>query len=586
MFQYKINRVSPAWHALSLSLSLSLVVLIVGVGAPTVALAASQGFSYASVTDNTARIIQGFEDRLGSFLIDPVRSSKLRPAFQWSLSEAAYASRRPYIELAHSISNGVDSPALGALPALDVTFFTHTLGGGINAFAQTAKDVSVSLVARFKTLFSFSGNGGVSAPLALTLDDLSSLTHDVATLKATLASSSRASPETKALTERVIERIQPVTEITNVLNTETKTIDALSLARIDAVLADLGARISSNASRQTANVQNISVGQRIDTLRNITFTGTENKFNLTDANIPDDITAANYLPLAGGTLSGALSISKGGANIIGNLTINGNTIVSGGSLNVGDKIIAPGEVGIGTTTPGAKFAIQNSSSTEKAFLLYGTTTQSANLFDIYNNPTSNTNLFTVTAAGNIGVGTSSPSSVFGVTGTSTLSGISNAGFITTTGNAYIGGSLTSAAFTVTNATTTSLAITDSFIANVATSTITNAAIANLTTSNLTATGTTLNLLGSLLVNAASSTITNLNVASLTLGTALSVANGGTGDITFTSGQLIYGNGTAALSSVATSSATCSSGISCTSFAVVGSGGSTITNTLGYPFTPT
>lgn len=63
-------------------------------------------------------------------------------------------------------------------------------------------------------------------------------------------------------------------------------------------------------------------------------------------------------------------------------------------------------------------------------------------------------------------------------------------------------------------------------------------------------------------------------------TQLFVDGGGTGQGTFTASQLLYGNGTNALSSVATSSVTCSSGASCTAFDRVGSGGSTITTTLG------
>lgn len=68
-------------------------------------------------------------------------------------------------------------------------------------------------------------------------------------------------------------------------------------------------------------------------------------------------------------------------------------------------------------------------------------------------------------------------------------------------------------------------------------------------------------------------------ATSTLGIAISdttgtltVARGGTGQTTFTSSQLLYGNGTNALSSVATSSGQCTSasGITCSAFTVVGS----------------
>lgn len=57
---------------------------------------------------------------------------------------------------------------------------------------------------------------------------------------------------------------------------------------------------------------------------------------------------------------------------------------------------------------------------------------------------------------------------------------------------------------------------------------------------------------------------------------VTVSQGGTGQTSFTAGNLIYGDGTGGLSNVATSSETCSSPLSCTSFNVVGSGGGAIT----------
>ncbi|MDO8567002.1 MAG: DUF5011 domain-containing protein [bacterium] len=69
-----------------------------------------------------------------------------------------------------------------------------------------------------------------------------------------------------------------------------------------------------------------------------------------------------------------------------------------------------------------------------------------------------------------------------------------------------------------------------------------------------------------------------NAGALTLATALGVGSGGTGQTTFTAGQLLYGNGTNGLSSVATSSASCTSGVSCSAFTVVGSVSPSITNT--------
>jgi hypothetical protein len=219
----------------------------------------------------------------------------------------------------------------------------------------------------------------------------------------------------------------------------------------------------------------ISQTNRIDklgtvTVENLTVAG--GIAGLDDADVPDSITASNYLPLTGGTLSGTLSltdlslsgnltvagaqtlsgaitvpyfqatstsatssvagaftantatianglvVSSGGATITGDLTVNGNTyITQGGILNVGDKIIAPGEIGIGTSTPGAKFAIQNSTSSQTAFLLYGTTSQSAPLIDVVDNAGSAINLLRLTPDGRLGIGTTSPYGKLSVAGT-------------------------------------------------------------------------------------------------------------------------------------------------------------------------
>jgi hypothetical protein len=77
-------------------------------------------------------------------------------------------------------------------------------------------------------------------------------------------------------------------------------------------------------------------------------------------------------------------------------------------------------------------------------------------------------------------------------------------------------------------------------------------------------------LGASLIDLAGSFITGV----------LGVANGGTGVNTFTAGQLIYGNGTNALSSVATTSVSCSGSVSCSSFTAIGASPITITGSGG------
>lgn len=61
-------------------------------------------------------------------------------------------------------------------------------------------------------------------------------------------------------------------------------------------------------------------------------------------------------------------------------------------------------------------------------------------------------------------------------------------------------------------------------------------------------------------------------------TTYQVTQGGTGRATFTSGQLLYGNGTNALSSTATTSVTCAGTINCTTFTAIGPSPITLTGT--------
>lgn len=62
------------------------------------------------------------------------------------------------------------------------------------------------------------------------------------------------------------------------------------------------------------------------------------------------------------------------------------------------------------------------------------------------------------------------------------------------------------------------------------------------------------------------------------GTTIGVGFGGTGQSSLTSSQLLYGNGTNALSSVATTSVTCAGSASCTPFTAIGAAPITITGT--------
>lgn len=112
--------------------------------------------------------------------------------------------------------------------------------------------------------------------------------------------------------------------------------------------------------------------------------------------------------------------------------------------------------------------------------------------------------------------------------------------------------------------------------NVSNGTTTNATSTNLDVSNQLTVGT---LSGFLKAVVGKVTTAAISLTADVTGT-LPVANGGTGQASFTASQLIYGNGTNALSSVATSSVTNGTGISFTGTpgALVGGTSLTITNT--------
>lgn len=91
--------------------------------------------------------------------------------------------------------------------------------------------------------------------------------------------------------------------------------------------ATLTTRLQDLVSAVNQNIQNAFIGAaqsaRVESLSAITVSGVS---GLTDADIPDDLTASNYLALTGGTLSGDLSIT-------GNFTVSGAQTLSG-AINI------------------------------------------------------------------------------------------------------------------------------------------------------------------------------------------------------------------------------------------------------------
>jgi hypothetical protein len=287
--------------------------------------------------------------------------------------------------------------------------------------------------------------------------------------------------------ERPITRIERVVERVTTPTPTTLAVAGVTEAQLQSALDGLNNALRSeiykiyDGESQSNTVrtiyQTIAQTNNIDQLNGVTINNaTVNSLSgLTDSDIPDGITVSGYVPLGGGSLTGAIDVPyinatsttatstfAGGLNVgsgsfiydfstgnigvgttspfkkfsvlgdayvKGDFTVNGNSsITEGGALTVGDKVISEGEIGVGTSTPYSKLGIQNTITTQTAVAIYGTTGQSAPLFDIYDNSTSNTNLFRITADGNVGIGTTSPanqlsfSGLFyaGGTGTSTI----------------------------------------------------------------------------------------------------------------------------------------------------------------------
>jgi len=150
----------------------------------------------------------------------------------------------------------------------------------------------------------------------------------------------------------------------------------------------------------------------------------------------------NYLPLSGGTLTGALTtgaltttganvfggtlslggaltVSLGGANITGGLTVDDVTVASGGSISVGDKIISEGEVGVGSTTPWAKLAVRQ------------TGTAGAPAFEV-EDEADDLSPFIITEDGDVGIGKFSPAYKLDVAGIASFDDYVRASYFTAT----------------------------------------------------------------------------------------------------------------------------------------------------------
>ena len=138
--------------------------------------------------------------------------------------------------------------------------------------------------------------------------------------------------EGQTTNDRIIEKT--VERVTSGLS-QTDLNSGLSVLRteLDGLNTKLTNQIASLSSQtnlqNTATYQAISLTNKIDSLSgtrlsNITVSGVS---GLTDSDIPDGITASNYLPLAGGILTGALIGTS--ASFSSTLTVSASTTLNG-----------------------------------------------------------------------------------------------------------------------------------------------------------------------------------------------------------------------------------------------------------------
>jgi len=202
------------------------------------------------------------------------------------------------------------------------------------------------------------------------------------------ASVSSPAPNPKPTQQTVVNQpiIERVVETTRIV-TEGGITEALLDARLLALTNDLSSRMNQLAlasTHQTNTVYNtVSAALRIEDLTGLTAHDltVDGVTGLADADLPDSLTASNYLALSGGSITGDLAIggtlsastlavagiSSGGAIEAPYFTATSSTATStfaGGVSGPGSFTVqsSSGRVGIGTTTPQNFLDVGNSTS--------------------------------------------------------------------------------------------------------------------------------------------------------------------------------------------------------------------------------
>ncbi|MGE5541397.1 MAG: hypothetical protein ACM3TU_03955, partial [Bacillota bacterium] len=370
------------------------------------------------------------------------------------------------------------------------------------------------------------------------------------------------------------------------------TTDALAEGVINKYYTDARARSAFNATATGLSYSTTTGTLSLSSGYEIPLSASTSNWNSFYTTPSTRITAGTNLSWSGNTLNGpsdsymrsllAVTSPLSYDNTTGTFSIAKATSLADGYLSAADWSTFNNKVS--STSLSATYPVQYNGSTGVFSLAFGTTTS---------NTWAGTQTFTNTLATNA---------------TTTSLGINNETFtdLTGTGLQNVGGALTLDAtgdWTGTfDGQEGSYYLANSFSTSSAAYWLTTKSTSDLAEgSNLYYTDARVNayINGSTTIpkTYTSNTFTNSNIfnGTLTVGslngplqanggvvsatTSIGVLYGGTGQTTFTSSQLLYGNGTNALTSVATSSVANGSGISISgSAAVVGAGGLTITNT--------
>ncbi|MBI4121039.1 MAG: DUF5011 domain-containing protein [Parcubacteria group bacterium] len=153
------------------------------------------------------------------------------------------------------------------------------------------------------------------------------------------------SPIQPKLVERIVERVIPGL-------TQTSLDDQLNVLKNE-LRKDIFA-VQSAAAQQTSTLSHtVALSNRIDQLNDVTLTNVTvaTLSGITDADIPNTITASNYLLLAGGTVTGNVTV-EGTSTLIGALSLSSFSATSTSNPSTVDY-----RLGIGTSSPYAALAV-------------------------------------------------------------------------------------------------------------------------------------------------------------------------------------------------------------------------------------